>query len=194
LSIRKSVVVTTRDGRTVTLRPFTSSDVDAMLRFANSIVREKKENRVLGIAAFDERLTREFERKFLRSTLASVKKGSGVSIAAFAERTLVGECMVRGREPNDLKHTGLLGIVILSEYRGVGLGEMLMLEVLREAKRIGIWLVELEVMAINKRAIRLYEKLGFRKVGIVPNKIQRDGRRLDMVTMYADLRETINPP
>jgi len=194
LSIRKSVVVTTRDGRTVTLRPFTSSDVDAMLRFANSIVREKKENRVLGIAAFDERLTREFERKFLRSTLASVKKGSGVSIAAFAERTLVGECMVRGREPNDLKHTGLLGIVILSEYRGVGLGEMLMLEVLREAKRIGIWLVELEVMAINKRAIRLYEKLGFRKVGIVPNKIQRDGRRLDMVAMYADLRETINPP
>ena len=194
MSIRKSVVVTTRDGRTVTLRPFTSSDVDAMLRFANSIVREKKENRVLGIAAFDERLTREFERKFLRSTLASVKKGSGVSIAAFAERTLVGECMVRGREPNDLKHTGLLGIVILSEYRGVGLGEMLMLEVLREAKRIGIWLVELEVMAINKRAIRLYEKLGFRKVGIVPNKIQRDGRRLDMVAMYADLRETINPP
>jgi len=194
LSIRKSVVVTTRDGRTVTLRPFTSSDVDAMLRFANSIVREKKENRDLGIAAFDERLTREFERKFLRSTLASVKKGSGVSIAAFAERTLVGECMVRGREPNDLKHTGLLGIVILSEYRGVGLGEMLMLEVLREAKRIGIWLVELEVMAINKRAIRLYEKLGFRKVGIVPNKIQRDGRRLDMVTMYSDLRETINPP
>ena len=194
MSIRKSVVVTTRDGRTVTLRPFTSSDVDAMLRFANSIVREKKENRDLGIAAFDERLTREFERKFLRSTLASVKKGSGVSIAAFAERTLVGECMVRGREPNDLKHTGLLGIVILSEYRGVGLGEMLMLEVLREAKRIGIWLVELEVMAINKRAIRLYEKLGFRKVGIVPNKIQRDGRRLDMVTMYSDLRETINPP
>ena len=194
MSIRKNVIFSTRDGRTVTLRPFTSTDVDALLRFANSIVREKKENRDLGIAAFDKRLTRGFERKFLRATLASVRKRSGVSIAAFAGRNLVGECMVRGREPNDLKHTGLLGIVILSEYRGVGLGETLMLEVLREAKRIGIWLVELEVMAINKGAIQLYEKLGFRKVGIVPNKIQRDGRHLDMVTMYVDLRETINPP
>ena len=194
MSIRKNVIFSTRDGRTVTLRPFTSSDVDALLRFANSIVREKKENRDLGIAAFDKRLTRGLEKKFLRATLASVRKRSGVSIAAFAGRTLVGECMVRGREPNDLKHTGLLGIVILSEYRGVGLGETLMLEVLREAKRIGIWLVELEVMAINKGAIQLYEKLGFRKVGTVPNKVQRDGRHLDMVTMYVDLRETINPP
>jgi ribosomal protein S18 acetylase RimI-like enzyme len=194
LPTRKSEEFTTRDKRTITLRSLASTDIDGLLRFANAIVREKKENRDLGIASFDKRLTKRFERKFLRATIESVKKKTGVNVAAFAGGKLVGECMVRGREPDDLRHTGLLGIVILKEYRGVGLGEKLMLEILREARRIGIWLVELEVMAINKRVIHLYERIGFRKVGIVPNKIQRDGRHLDIVTMYADLRETINPP
>jgi hypothetical protein len=29
---------------------------------------------------------------------------------------------------------------------------------------------------------------------VVPNKVQRDGRLNDIVVMYADLRQTINPP
>jgi ribosomal protein S18 acetylase RimI-like enzyme len=66
----------------------------------------------------------------------------------------------------------------------------LMSEVLRETKRIGIWLVELEVLAINDRAKRLYEKVGFKTVGVVPNKILRDGKSIDIVSMYADLKRT----
>jgi len=190
---RKNLKFTTKDGRTLVLRPLASTDVVAMLRFANALVKEKKENRDLGVASFDRRLTKEFEEKFLRSMLEGTKKRRAVSVAAFDGGRLVGECMVRGREPSDLGHTGLLGIVILEGYRGVGLGEKLMIEALDEAKRIGIWLIELEVLAINKGAARLYEKVGFMKVGVVPNKIQRDGRHIDIVAMYADLRNDKSP-
>ena len=184
----------TRDGRTLTLRSFRKSDAEAMLRFANSIVREKRKNRDLGVAAFDKRLTKRFERKFLDTAIKGMKDRRVVSVAAFSGKDLVGECMIRGREPSDLAHTGLLGVVIQEEFRGVGLGEALMRSALREARRIGIWLVELEVISINRRAIRLYEKLGFRGAGVVPGKVQRDGRLIDMVMMYDDLRQTINPP
>ena len=191
---KKGEEFVTRDGRALALRPFKKSDADAMLRFANSIVKEKRKNRDLGIAAFDKRLTLSFERKFLDATVKGMNDGQVVSVAAFSGRDLVGECMIRRRELSDLSHTALLGIVIQDSYRGVGLGEELMRRALLGARKIGVWLVELEVISINHQAIRLYEKMGFRRVGVVPNKVQRDGRLIDIVVMYADIRQTINPP
>jgi len=192
--LNKSARFATKDGRTLIIRPFADSDLDSLLKFANSLVREKKTNRDLGITSFDKRLSRDFERKFLNSTLEGMKNRKVVSVAAFSGRELVGECLIRGRESSDLAHTGLLGIVVLDRYRGVGLGKKLAGDALQAARKVGIWLVELEVLGINQRAIRLYEKLGFRRVGIVPDKVCRGGRYVDMVVMYADLRQMINPP
>ena len=47
---------------------------------------------------------------------------------------------------------------------------------------------ELEVFALNDKARRLYERHGFKEVGVVPGKIRRGRRRLDIVVMYANLR------
>jgi len=192
--LKKSAKFVTQDGRPLIIRPFAESDLESLLKFANSLVREKKTNLDLGVTAFDKRLSRDFERKFLDSTLKGMKNKRVVSVAAFSGKELVGECLIRGREPSDLAHTGLLGIVVLDRYRGAGVGEKLARDALQAARRVGIWLVELEVLAVNLRAIRLYEKLGFRRAGIVPDKVCRRGRYVDMIVMYADLRQTINPP
>jgi ribosomal protein S18 acetylase RimI-like enzyme len=79
--------------------------------------------------------------------------------------------------------------VICDGFRGVGIGEKLTEEVLRESGRIGVWLVELTVFAINVSARRLYEKMGFVRVGVVPDKVVRGDRHFDEVIMYADLRK-----
>lgn len=178
----------TSDDRLVILRALRKTDLDAVVRFANTLVREKKTNRELGVVSFDKRLTRKDERDFLKVRVEGARKGEVVSLGAFAEAKMVGHCDVRRWKPGDLRHAGTLGIVILQGYRGVGIGERLMTEVLRQALRKGIWLVELTVFAINEKAIHLYEKVGFRKVGVVPNKFLRDGRHLDEVVMYSDLR------
>jgi RimJ/RimL family protein N-acetyltransferase len=60
---------------------------------------------------------------------------------------------------------------------------------LEEALRSGVWLVELQVFAINEVAIHVYEKLGFKRVGVVPGKMLRNGRLLDEIRMYLDLRQ-----
>lgn len=178
----------TSDDRLVVLRALRKTDLDAVVRFANTLVREKKTNRELGVVSFDKRLTRKEERNFLRVITEGVRKGEVVSLGAFAEAKMVGHCDVRRRKSGDFRHAGTLGMVILQGYRGVGIGERLMIEVLRQALRKGIWLVELTVFATNEKAIHLYEKGGFRKVGVVPNKFLRDGRHVDEVVMYADLR------
>jgi ribosomal protein S18 acetylase RimI-like enzyme len=172
----------------VVLRNLANSDVEAMLKFANLLVREKRKNREIGVASFDRRLTRKEETEFVRASADLARKKQGVSTVALVGGRVVGECSLRRRGPSDLRHTGVLGIVVLDGFRGMGIGEALMKEVLRKARRIGVWLVELEVVSGNAPAVHLYEKMGFRKVGVIPNKLLRDGKNKDMVVMYADLR------
>ncbi len=65
-----------------------------------------------------------------------------------------------------LRHRGRFGITVASDYRGHGVGTALieaMLEWAREHPTIEK--VRLSVLAVNVRAIRLYERLGFVEEG-----------------------------
>jgi len=177
-----------KDGRTVVLRVLRRNDIEALLRFANAIVKERATNHDIGIVSLDKRVTRAEERKFLNRIVSGMRKKEVVSIAAFAGNDMVGHCDIQRRKLRDIRHTGVLGIVIRKEYRGIGLGGRMIAEALRAARRMGVWLVELTVFATNATAMHLYERMGFVKVGVVPNKILRDGRHYDEVVMYTDLR------
>jgi RimJ/RimL family protein N-acetyltransferase len=180
-------VFKTKDGRAITLRPLRRGDLEALVPFANSFVREKKRNRELGITSMDRRMTRTNEKEFLDKTLRDKAKRRSVSVAAFHGDRLVGHCDVVGRTSRDERHTGLLGIVVVEGYRGVGLGEEMVRTALGQARKLGIWMVELEAFATNAPARHIYEKLGFITVGIIPKKVLRDGRFMDIVRMYIHL-------
>jgi RimJ/RimL family protein N-acetyltransferase len=183
-----------KDGRHVVLRVLKKGDLDELVRFANRVAIEKRTNRDLGIVSFDGRMTRKDEKEFLDGVIEGLKKGGVLSIAAFVDGEMVGHCDVRRRRPRDLHHTGVFGIVIHEGYRNLGIGGRMMTAILREAARTGVWLVELTVFARNEAAIHLYEKMGFKRVGVVPRKIQRDGRLFDEMVMFADLRGSDKSP
>lgn len=182
--------VALRDGRKVVLRSLRETDLPELTKFANRIVDDKTKDRELGIVSLDERVTREGEREFLERTLAGIQSGDVVSVAAFDGKKMVGNCDVVRRKPRDVRHTGLLGIVIQAGYRGQGLGELMVRAALDESLKLGMSLVELAVFATNGRARDLYRRLGFVEAGVVPGKILRDGRPIDEVLMYADLKRS----
>jgi [ribosomal protein S18]-alanine N-acetyltransferase len=70
--------------------------------------------------------------------------------------------------------TPILGIALHPHVRGKGIGTLLMEEVLKEAKELGYKKVSLSVDP-NNPALRLYERYGFKKIGV-------DGTSWDMVT------------
>jgi RimJ/RimL family protein N-acetyltransferase len=180
----------TGDRRLITLRPLRRSDLDAMVLFANNLVSEKKSNREFGLTSMDRRMTRADEKKFLDNTLEGMAKRRLVSVAAFHGSRLVGHCDIVGRTSRDERHTGVLGIVIIEGYRGVGLGERMIRVALSRASKIGMWMIELEVFAINTPAKNLYKKLGFKIVGVIPRKVIRNGTFIDIVRMYIHLPHT----
>ena len=176
------------DGRRIVLRQLKRNDIRAATRFANTLAREKKTNLDLGIVSLEKRVTEKDERKFLNRIVSGRRTQDEISLGAFDGDKMVGHCHVSRRKQSDVRHTGVYGITVIDGYRGVGIGRMLTEEVLREASKSGVWLVELEVMGINEAAIGLYKKMGFRKAGVIPNKIMRKGRHIDIVVMYVDLR------
>ena len=179
----------TEDGRRCLLRPPAWRDLDGLTRFANRLADEKRTNRELGLVSFDRRVAREEERKWLRGIVRGVASKEVASVAAFVEGLVVGHCDVHRRRFRDDRHTGVFGIAILDGYRGVGIGERMTERVLDGAREIGIQLVELDVFSNNEAAIGLYEKMGFVKVGRVPDKIFRRDRYYDEDIMYLDLRK-----
>jgi len=178
----------TKDGVSITIRTLKRGDLDALLRFAAIISKEKATNPSLGIVSLDHRPTRREEKEFLGSIIKGVRERNVVSLAAFSGREIVGHADVWRRKPKDVRHTGVFGIIIRDGYRDVGIGERLMREVLNQSRRLGVWLVELTVFSFNDRAIHVYERMGFNRVGTVPHKIVRRGRHIDEIAMYADLR------
>lgn len=62
----------------------------------------------------------------------------------------------------------ILNIAILPEYQGKGYGNVMMEYLLSESLKEGLENVTLEVRKSNVKAIGLYEKYGFKCVGIRP--------------------------
>lgn len=117
---------------------------------------------------------------FVRGLLA----GNGVQTVAVDEAgRVVGWCDVSRGERESVRHTGTLGMGLLAEHRGRGVGRLLMEAALRDAKAQGVERVELEVFSSNAPAIALYRSLGFEQEGVKRRARKVDGRYEDILLM-----------
>lgn len=97
---------------------------------------------------------------------------------------LGGWCdIVPARDNEATKHVGVLGMALLPQYRGKGLGERLLRETLTAAHAFGFSRVELGVFANNARAISLYRKIGFVQEGVRRKHLRIDGVYIDEILM-----------
>ncbi|APH16208.1 acetyltransferase domain protein [Clostridium sporogenes] len=82
------------------------------------------------------------------------------------------------------KHAATLGMMVHKAYQGTGIGKKLMSEILDLADN---WLmlarIELGVFTNNEKAIKLYEKFGFKIEGTKKYAAIKDGRYADEYIM-----------
>ncbi len=108
----------------------------------------------------------EQEAKFLEEKTNSPDE---IEIIAVVDGKVVGTAGIEavGRK-HKLRHRAELGIGILKEYWGLGLGKALTKACIQCAKEAGYTQVELNVVAENEAAISLYQSLGFTEFGRNP--------------------------
>jgi ribosomal protein S18 acetylase RimI-like enzyme len=110
-------------------------------------------------------------------------EGRAVCSVAVDGSRLVGMCSVRpeGNHP-ETRHVGVLGIEVLADSRGRGVGTALLPHAL-DACRGKFEEVYLAVIPVNAGARRLYERHGFQVYGTAPRAFQRAGTFHDFVLM-----------
>lgn len=102
---------------------------------------------------------------------------------ALDQDRVVGWCDVFPEQNPRQSHRGYLGMGLLREYRGQGLGSKLLTAVLEHAKNFGLEKVELQVYTTNTAAVALYEKFAFEKEGLIKKFRKLDGQYFDCLAM-----------
>jgi RimJ/RimL family protein N-acetyltransferase len=73
-------------------------------------------------------------------------------------------------------------------YRDAGIGTEIMRTQIDLAKKMKLEVLTLTAFASNKRAIHVYEKVGFVQTGRIPRKHLKNGKYIDEVIMTDLLR------
>lgn len=70
--------------------------------------------------------------------------------------------------------------------RGQHIGEVLVTHCMEQAKKIGFGILQFNaVVKTNEAALKLYKKLGFTQLGVIPNGfLMKDGHYEDIIPHY----------
>jgi ribosomal protein S18 acetylase RimI-like enzyme len=97
---------------------------------------------------------------------------------------VVGWCDAFPFESLRFKHRASLGMGIIPEYRGQGIGTKLVHAVIDHCRKMGLEKIDLEVYTTNTAAVALYKKLGFVEEGLKrKNRKLEDGTYFDIHLM-----------
>ena len=166
----------------MTFRYLREDDLDNMLSYINALIAEDT-----FIGMYGEPLTREEEKKHLDETIESMKKEEKIVIVVEIHGKYVGSGDLRRETVRRKKHGGNIGISLLKEYREEGIGTLLLKALIDEASTMGLRLLTLTCFENNDRALHVYEKLGFKQVGFVPEACLYKDKYYGEVVMYLKL-------
>ena len=166
--------LTTEHVNTIRLIPTAEQYADGFNAAVDVVARERK------YIGFVEGPSVESTRKFVQDII----NGAGVQMLALTPMDhVVGWCDIIRNPHEGFRHVGTLGMGVLPNYRGQGLGKELAVQTIRAARQVGMERIELEVFASNGLAIALYRALGFVTEGTKRRARKLDGQYDDNVLM-----------
>ena len=136
---------------------------------------------------FEKKSTPGEGAKWLAELLVRIETGEEVCLVAVTDGAIVGFVNVTRGKPSYERHHGVLGISISKKFREMGIGSELIRNVLDECRKAGLVSIELAAFHSNLRAIRLYERLGFKHAGRIPKKTRREESFFDDIIMSIEL-------
>lgn len=106
-------------------------------------------------------------------------------LLAFDGNTCIGAASIKGNDEYRIQHIGEVGIFILKAYWSLGIGSILMEELLAYAEAVACFKrLELTVQARNYPAQALYQKFGFIQEGCLKYGARTDtGELVDVYLM-----------
>lgn len=145
------------------------------IEFVRTVRNDPRVNKYLFT---DAHISKEDQEKWYRKQQRDKKN---LMFIAFADAP-VGYCQVKNIDY--VNRSCELGFYIAPEYQNKGYGTILVKELIKYVtEKLNPHRLYLELFADNEKAIRLYEKCGFRNEGILRDRIFKNGRFRDVMVM-----------
>jgi ribosomal protein S18 acetylase RimI-like enzyme len=157
----------------VDIVPIEEGHIEGFHRTLDFVARERR------YLAFLEGPPLEGTRAF---ALGHIKRGHPLFVVVSAGE-VIGWCDVTPKERPIYAHVGVLGMGLLPQFRGQGIGTDLIRRSLAAARAFGFRRVELTVRENNTNAIALYNKIGFETEGVQRHAVQVDGAYENLILM-----------
>ncbi|MGL4877516.1 GNAT family N-acetyltransferase [Paraclostridium dentum] len=167
-----------KNGKTAILRSPIKEDAQAMIDYLN-IIGGESDFITFGKNEFS--MSVEAEQDYIER-INSMDNSKNVLI--IIEDEIVGIASITSVQKERMKHNGTLGISIRKKYWGIGLGSEIMTYLIDWAKSNKITKkINLLVREDNIRGVKLYEKFGFEKEGLLKKDICVNGVYYNTIAM-----------
>src|SRR5271165_7526033 len=133
-------------------------------------------------------LSKAEAESFFENVLAGVQKAERILLAAFIDSQLVGTVQVlTATPPNQPHRADIAKLLVHRSARGQGVAAQLMEHAEKASLMAGKTLLVLDTVT-GGQAERLYLRLGWTRVGVIPNyALFPDGRPCDTTVFYKNL-------
>jgi len=167
-----------KNGQTLILRKPITEDAKMIVEYLN-IVGGESENLLFGNDEFH--LTDQMEIEHIKSINESENT---LMILGVINNNIVSIAQISSPDRKRITHNSEVAVSVKKDYWKNGIGSSIMEELIRSAKKRGIVKnISLGVKASNKNGIAMYEKFGFKKVGIHKDYFNINGDFDDEILM-----------
>lgn len=183
--IIKDIEFTLKDGRKALLRAPKEEEAQEMIDYLR--ITSGETNYLLRYPEECDGLSIEAEIEFIRR---SNELPNEAMIVCEVDGKIAGNCHIDWSKRIKTRHRASVAVAILKEYWGLGIGSRMFEEMIRIAEENKqILQMELDFIEGNDRARALYEKMGFRITGVLPNgTMLKDGTLLNEYTMIREIK------
>jgi L-amino acid N-acyltransferase YncA len=159
----------------IIVRGYKQEDIPSMTQIWNQVVEEGN-----AFPQTDKLTMEEAEHFFLGQTFTAV---------AVLNDEVVGLYILHPNNIGRCGHIANASYAVQSSCRGQRIGEKMVRHSLEKAKEYSFRLMQFNaVVSINHTAIHLYEKIGFTRLGVIPNGfLLGDGSYSDIILYFIEL-------
>lgn len=120
--------------------------------------------------------------------LASIEKNQAVTVLAEADGQFIGYGSLSYNQLRWTRHMGEIRLLVSPNYRGLGLGKLLVNEVFGLAQELGLSKLVAHMASDQKGAIQVFEHLGFKPEALLADQvIDRKDHTHDLIVMSYDV-------
>jgi RimJ/RimL family protein N-acetyltransferase len=168
-----------KDGTKIVLRPMVAEDKDALYEFFKAVPHE--------------------EARYLRDDVSSrlvverwadkLDYARTLPMIAATNGKIIADATLNRRRSGWKWHLGTVRLFVHEDYRKIGLGHLMIEEMVDIACELELEKLIVEIPDLNTGAIHAFRKAGFHRVAVIPGLAKdRENQPVDVVMMVRNLK------